>query len=85
MTLRYCQHWLDNIITNMTRGLGTYFPNQQFEWEVRHQALGLKECHSNRRPDSGTLLPTSLMLNQGEHVITNKITRYFIEPAKSYL
>jgi hypothetical protein len=57
----------------MTLGLGAYFPDQQSDWEVHHQALGVKECHSNRWFDSGTLLPTSPILNQGERVVTNKI------------
>jgi hypothetical protein len=47
-----------------------------------NQALWLKEYHSNRQCDSGTLLPTSPILNQGERVIANKITGHFVKPYK---
>jgi hypothetical protein len=55
----------------MTQEIGACFPDQQSGSEVHHQDLGLKECHSNLRPDSGTQLPTSPILNQGERVVTN--------------
>jgi hypothetical protein len=61
-----------------------YFLGQPFDSEVYHQAPGLEEYHSNRQCDSDALLPTSLILNQGERVITNKIVGHFVEPAKSY-
>jgi hypothetical protein len=85
VTLCHCQHWLGSVVTSMTQGLGAYFPNQQSCSEVHHQALGLRECHYNRQLDSGTLLPTSPILNRGERVVTNKIMGHFIEPPKSYL
>jgi hypothetical protein len=49
------------------------------------QVMGLKEYHSNWHPNSGTLVPTSPILNRGECVVTNKIMWHFIKSAKSYL
>jgi hypothetical protein len=68
----------------MTRGLGVYFPDQQSNSEVHHQALELKEYHTNWRPDLDTLLSALPILNRGEHVVSNKIMEHFIESAKSY-
>jgi hypothetical protein len=48
------------------------------------QAMGLKEYHSNRQLDSGTLLPTSPTSTRGEHVVTNNIMGHFVETDMSY-
>jgi hypothetical protein len=73
VTSRHCQHCLGSAATSITRGLGVYFSDRQSDSEVHHQALGVKECHSNQWPDSGTCLPTLLTSNRGERVVTNKI------------
>jgi hypothetical protein len=43
--------------------------------------MGLEEYHSSRERGSGTLLPTSLILNRGKCIVTNKIMGHFVDPA----
>jgi hypothetical protein len=48
----------------------TNHPTQRFTTD---QALGLKEYHSNRQPDSDTRQLTSLTLTQGKHVVSTML------------
>jgi hypothetical protein len=76
VTSRHCKHKLDNAITSMTRGLERTSSTNNPTWRfTTNLALGL---------NSGTRLPTSPILNRGEHVVTNKIMVHFIKLAKSY-
>jgi hypothetical protein len=81
VTSCYYSHWLGSIITNVTRGLDAYFPSKPSDSEVHHKAMGLEEYHSSRERGSGTLLPTSLILNRGKCIVTNKIMGHFVDPA----
>jgi hypothetical protein len=58
-TSRHCQYWLDSIITSMTRGLDTYFPDHPSDSEVHYRSgSGLEEYYSNWQLDLGTRLLT---------------------------
>jgi hypothetical protein len=50
------------------------FPMSNLTQRFTTRALGLKKCHSKRRSNSDTLLPTSLTLTWGERVITTMLS-----------